>query len=268
MPKRLSKKEFIDRANIIHNFKYNYSKIEYKNYEIKINIICPIHGEFQQSPHHHLNGNGCRKCQYINSEIKNNKKICTECNKELDINSFSKNSRNSSGLTSMCKECRSIYHYSRKEKDLETGKFWRNNNKEKQREINKRCDKKRRKNIKYILSSNISRAIRNSIFNKNRSSWEKLVGYTLEDLINHLKNTSEYLIEDYLNRKLHIDHIIPQSLYDFSSYEDKEFKKCWNLRNLRLTSAKENLIKNNKIDIELIREYNIEDLLPKEIGKY
>ena len=46
MPKKLTKEEFINRANSIHNNKYDYSKVEYKGSTIKVCIICPIHGEF------------------------------------------------------------------------------------------------------------------------------------------------------------------------------------------------------------------------------
>ena len=35
-----------ERAKAIHGNKYDYSKIEYKNCDTKVCIICPIHGEF------------------------------------------------------------------------------------------------------------------------------------------------------------------------------------------------------------------------------
>jgi len=52
-------KEFINRANIIHNFKYDYSKTIYTFALEKLTIICPIHGEFYQTPDNHLHGKGC-----------------------------------------------------------------------------------------------------------------------------------------------------------------------------------------------------------------
>ena len=54
--------EFIQRANIIHNSKYDYSKVIYKNVMEVVCIICPDHGEFWQAPATHLNGIGCPKC--------------------------------------------------------------------------------------------------------------------------------------------------------------------------------------------------------------
>lgn len=59
---QLSENEFIRRANLVHNNKYDYSKVNYINYHTKICIICPIHGEFWQEPANHLCGKGCRKC--------------------------------------------------------------------------------------------------------------------------------------------------------------------------------------------------------------
>ena len=59
---RLTKEEFINRAKGVRGDKYDYSNVEYVNTETKVRIICPKHGEFLQSPHTHLNGNGCPKC--------------------------------------------------------------------------------------------------------------------------------------------------------------------------------------------------------------
>ena len=58
----LSTEEFVKRAREIHGNKYDYSKVEYKNYDTKVCIICPKHGEFWQMPHSHLQGNGCTVC--------------------------------------------------------------------------------------------------------------------------------------------------------------------------------------------------------------
>lgn len=54
--------EFIEKLNQIHKYKYDYSKVEYKNLKEKICIICPEHGEFWQKAGNHLRGDGCRKC--------------------------------------------------------------------------------------------------------------------------------------------------------------------------------------------------------------
>jgi len=53
---------FIEKAKKVHGNKYDYSLTEYKGIFEKVKIICPIHGEFIQTAHNHLNGNGCPIC--------------------------------------------------------------------------------------------------------------------------------------------------------------------------------------------------------------
>lgn len=62
MKKHYNVEEFIYEANIKHNNKYDYSKIDYINKTTKVCIICPIHGEFYMTPHNHILGQGCPKC--------------------------------------------------------------------------------------------------------------------------------------------------------------------------------------------------------------
>lgn len=64
---KLTTEEFINRSNIIHNFKYDYSKSEYNNGKSKILIICPMHGKFYQNASDHLQGHGCNKCAILES---------------------------------------------------------------------------------------------------------------------------------------------------------------------------------------------------------
>lgn len=66
--KKLTTEEFIQKSKEIHGNKYDYSLVDYKNCNKRVNIICPIHGIFKQIPSSHLNGNGCSKCFFdINS---------------------------------------------------------------------------------------------------------------------------------------------------------------------------------------------------------
>jgi very-short-patch-repair endonuclease len=64
---------FIEKANKVHNFKYDYSKSIYKNAIEKITIICKIHGEFEQKPNGHLCGKGCNLCGKISTVNKRSK---------------------------------------------------------------------------------------------------------------------------------------------------------------------------------------------------
>lgn len=62
---RLTIQEFISKANIIHNNKYDYSYIKDFIVGKKVQIFCPIHMKiFEQLPSIHLYGQGCRDCGY------------------------------------------------------------------------------------------------------------------------------------------------------------------------------------------------------------
>lgn len=58
----MNKSIFIQKANVIHNHKYNYNKSEYVNYHTNLIINCPKHGDFLQTPATHLRGSGCKNC--------------------------------------------------------------------------------------------------------------------------------------------------------------------------------------------------------------
>lgn len=61
--RRLTVKEFIEKARKVHGDKYNYDLVKYKNNKTKVEIICPKHGSFFQTPHGHLSGKGCPYCK-------------------------------------------------------------------------------------------------------------------------------------------------------------------------------------------------------------
>ena len=63
--KPITTKECIKKFKKIHGKKYNYSKVLYKFIKEKVEIICPIHGPFFQTPFNHLQGKGCKLCGYI-----------------------------------------------------------------------------------------------------------------------------------------------------------------------------------------------------------
>jgi len=70
---RSNNKTFIQRANTIHNGKYDYSEIKYINNSTKIKVICPKHGEFYPTPKNHLTKKSacpaCAKKPYSESAI-------------------------------------------------------------------------------------------------------------------------------------------------------------------------------------------------------
>lgn len=74
--------DFIKKSTEIHNNKYDYSLINYVDIRNKIKIICPTHGQFEQSPYIHLQGHGCEKCT---SSVSSQEKEINDFIKSLNI---------------------------------------------------------------------------------------------------------------------------------------------------------------------------------------
>ena len=64
-----SQNVWIERAKIIHHGKYDYSRVTYLNNHTPISIICPLHGEFMQTPANHIKGQGCPICGMSKSKL-------------------------------------------------------------------------------------------------------------------------------------------------------------------------------------------------------
>lgn len=68
--KKLTTKGFIEKSHKIHGSRYDYSLVKYKNSRTKVIIICPEHGEFEQTPNKHLANQGCTICNKSKGENK------------------------------------------------------------------------------------------------------------------------------------------------------------------------------------------------------
>lgn len=133
------------------------------------------------------------------------------------------------------------------EEERKRSRQYRRNHHEEIREYEKY---KYKTDLRYNLNCKIRHLMNYSLRgNKEGRKWEILVGYTVNDLMKYLKKTISkgYTWQDYLSGKLHLDHIIPISAFNFTKPEHMDFKRCWALKNLRLLPAKENLIKNAKL---------------------
>lgn len=110
---------------------------------------------------------------------------------------------------------------------------------------------KYRSNIPYRINNRMSCSIRLSIYSgKNGKSWESLVGYSLEQLMNHLEKQFKQGMtwDNYGRNGWHIDHVIPISAFNFQTFKDVDFKRCWALDNLRPLWELDNIRKSNKVD--------------------
>lgn len=111
----------------------------------------------------------------------------------------------------------------------------------------KRRRERRKASVVYNLRIKMSKLIHKVLHSKKgHRSWQLLVGYNAEDLKKHLESkfSGGMTWDNY--GKWHIDHIIPQSEFNFNGPEDPKFKACWSLENLQPLWAMDNIQKSNK----------------------
>jgi len=111
----------------------------------------------------------------------------------------------------------------------------------------KNWDTKEQKKIKHNIRSLLHQKLKRRGLTKDNKTFSSL-GYSPDDLINHLENQFQDGMswDNYGLYGWHIDHIKPDSWFNYKSTEDKEFKKSWALSNLQPLWAKDNLSKNNR----------------------
>ena len=266
--------ERLKKMKLVHNDKYIYDNLEVKNG--KIEIICPIHGKFNQIIFHHDKGSGCyqcaldmrkvvkyRVCRYceekksvdnfdskfktcksclVNKPVKDYKK-CNKCGIKKEISDFSKKSSSIDGLNGYCKEC--IYPI----KKLRRKEYYKNN-KVKLKLSEKIYRKTRMKSDPlYRAKMDARNIIRKSIskmgYTKKSKTYE-ILGCSYIEFKNHL----ESLFLDGMtwdNRDVwHIDHIVPVSF----AKSEEELLIINNYKNLRPLWEFDNLSKGDDITIK------------------
>jgi hypothetical protein len=124
---------------------------------------------------------------------------------------------------------------------------WREDNKEHVNKYKRDYERKRRaEDPKYRLGVRTRTAVWQLLkergIKKTNKTFE-LLGYTIEELINHLEKqfVNGMTWENY--GEWHVDHIRPMSSFNFTSPEDPEFKECWRLENLQPLWWPDNLSK-------------------------
>ncbi len=130
--------------------------------------------------------------------------------------------------------------------------YCEDNDKNYYNEWQKQRSKERYKiDLKFNLNNKMTFAVYCSLKrgSKKKRHWESLVGYTCSELKRHLERTmpKNCTWQDFMEGKLHIDHIIPKSIFNFTKPEHIDFKRCWALDNLQLLPAKENHVKWRKL---------------------
>lgn len=128
----------------------------------------------------------------------------------------------------------------------EEAKDWWENRSEEQKQVkaeyNRKWKNKRyASNVGYKLRCIVSTAVRRSLLNEKDDSIRNILGYTIQELKEHL----EAQFEDWMNwdnlgltakelkQTWQIDHIRPVNTFNITDIYCKDFKQCWALENLR-----------------------------------
>ena len=107
---------------------------------------------------------------------------------------------------------------------------------------------KRKKNPQYRLSCRIGYQIYKALKGKKEGRhWENLVGYTLNELVEHLEGQFDKDMGwDNYGSYWEIDHVRPKSWFDYENIESVQFQECWALSNLQPLGVSKNRSKHNR----------------------
>jgi hypothetical protein len=128
---------------------------------------------------------------------------------------------------------------------------WREDNKEHVNKYKRDYERKRRaEDPKYRLGVRTRTAVWQLLKERNVNKTNKtfeLLGYSIEELMNHLESlfTEGMTWDNY--GEWHVDHKIPMNSFQFESTDDPEFKLCWCLDNLQPLWGPDNLSKGTKL---------------------
>ena len=220
-----------------------------------------------------------KKVQLIPKTVVSEKK-CSRCNDVKAIHEFHKSSANLDGYRNMCKECRKPEskgrYWSRREEDIAYSKAYRIKNEEKvsaqrkqhykenrerirkvqkayyeaNKDVYRRLTRKARSTphgkLRHTVSTRISRLLQKRGHSKT-ASIRKSLPYTIGELIAHLeaKFVKDMTWDNY--GEWHIDHIKPDSSFEYECETDRGFQESWALENLQPLWAADNLSKGARI---------------------
>lgn len=197
----------------------------------------------------------CKRCGFTNDGTGFHGKLCVTCRK-IQRNSHYEENKNR--LIGAQKE---YYQDNKEEVKIQKREYYQLN-KEVILQNHKEYERERLQNDPvYSLRKQASTLIRQGLKKQNSSKFgESIVrylSYSFAELKEHLENQFEPWMnwenqgkynpqkwndDDSTTWTWQLDHIVPQADLPYTSMEDKNFKKCWALNNLRPLNSKQNLL--------------------------
>ena len=138
-----------------------------------------------------------------------------------------------------CYEARKDYY------KIKSRKYSIENKEAQNKSKRKSWNKKYKNDPSFKLAKNISHQIYLAVRKKKAGrKWENIVGYSLQELKNHLELLFEHGMTWENQGDWHIDHINPVCSFDLNNTQ--QFENCWKLENLRPLWKHQNLSKASK----------------------
>lgn len=204
-------------------------------------------------------------------------KTCTKCGELKPVSEFARAATGTFGVRGDCRRCRKVigakwyanlppgkktarasdprhkasmaaYRLRYAEKIREQRRRdWVERDVEASRQAARETMRRIRKTARGKLQGNVSRALHRAL--KGRKSGAasfELLGYTVEELIDHLERQFVRGMSWKNYGRWHVDHIRPLSAFDYEYATDPGFREAWAITNLRPLWAKDNLIKSGR----------------------
>lgn len=198
--------------------------------------------EFRKSEKRQSHSPECKSC--LNERQRIWRQNNPERDKELAKRSREKNSEKLRALNAEWRAKNADYLKKAKQEYYQKTK---EANRERKNAYQREYEKARRtSDVSFALHSRMSRSIRGCLAGnegKAGRAWQRLVGYTLEELISHIEKQFLPKMSWDNRNEWHIDHIVPLAEFKISTAESPEFRQAWALTNLRPLWASQNIAK-------------------------
>ena len=162
-------------------------------------------------------------------------KTCSKCGVEKDCSDFSKDNTKKNGLQNYCKSCMKIYRQDPKNRNRILKQM-----REYEKEYRQREDVKLKRRIINMLHSSLR-----YLEIKKTDRTHKMLGYSADELVEHLSALNENWQE------YQIDHKIPITWFK----KETPIHIINDLRNLQLLTEEENKAKGSRYADEVPEEY-------------
>jgi hypothetical protein len=96
------------------------------------------------------------------------------------------------------------------------------------------------------MKANLTARLKQRLIGKNKKSTFDVLGYTVDDLKQHLESKFQLGMTWENYGEWEIDHVTPDSWFRYNSIEDEDFKKSWDLNNLQPMWVAQNASKSNR----------------------